>query len=94
MATIRRLKVSSRVLLMGTCGDSLEARTVIAGLVKGTLLCTEESSRKTPFTALNHPASCSVPKLNENGGTGLSAALKNVATKQRRCGFVARSAQF
>jgi hypothetical protein len=37
---------------------------MIAGLVKGTLLCTEESPRKTPFTALNHPASCSVAVLN------------------------------
>ncbi len=33
------------------------------------------------------------PKLNESGGTGLSAALKNVAAEPGRCGFVARSAQ-
>jgi len=35
MATIRRLRVSSRVLLRRTCGESFKARAVIALWVKG-----------------------------------------------------------
>jgi hypothetical protein len=51
---------------------------MIAGLVKGTLLCTEESPRKTPFTALNHPASCSV--------------IERIGAKRMRCDLAVKDA--
>jgi hypothetical protein len=48
----------------GTCGDSPEARTAIAGLAKGTFLCIQEPPGKTPLPARNHPLSCSVVNHN------------------------------
>jgi hypothetical protein len=51
MATIGRLKVSSRVLPSGTCGDSPEARTAIAGLAKGTFLCMQDTSSEKHLLA-------------------------------------------